>query len=119
MSIVYLTQCGSFHARHGHGGTLNEEIHSHNFHYEITFHGHTNAEGYLLAFRDLADIFKLELESSLEGRDLGTFLRRPTTEALAIWMFNRIKERLPHLYSVKVSEEPDRWIEYRGEEENA
>ena len=24
---------------HGHGGTLNEEIHSHNFHYEITFHG--------------------------------------------------------------------------------
>ena len=20
MSIVYLTQCGSFHARHGHGG---------------------------------------------------------------------------------------------------
>ena len=45
MSIVYLTQCGSFHARHGHGGTLNEEIHSHNFHYEITFHGHTNAEG--------------------------------------------------------------------------
>lgn len=77
MSIVYLTQCGSFHARHGHGGTLNEEIHSHNFHYEITFHGHTNAEGYLLDFRDLADIFKLELESSLEGRDLALFCAAP------------------------------------------
>ena len=116
MSKVYLTQCGAFTAKHGHDGTLSEAVHSHRFHYEITFYGPTNAEGYLIDFRALADTFKKELEGRLEGSDLGTFLPQPTTEALAVWMYTRIKERLPHLYSVKVSEEPDRWIEYRGEE---
>lgn len=116
MSKVYLTQCGSFTARHGHGGTLAEEVHTHTFHYEITFYGPTNAEGYLIDFRRLADTFKKELESRLEGSDLGAFLPQPTTEALCVWMYNRLKERLPHLFAVKVAEEPDRWIEYRGEE---
>lgn len=116
MSKVYLTQCGSFTARHGHGGTLAEEVHAHTFHYEITFYGLTNAEGYLIDFRQLADTFKTELEARLEGSDLGAFLPQPTTEALCVWMYNRIKNRLPHLFAVKVAEEPDRWIEYRGEE---
>ena len=116
MSKVYLTQCGSFTARHGHGGTLAEEVHAHTFHYEITFYGQTNAEGYLIDFRQLADTFKTELEARLEGSDLGAFLPQPTTEALCVWMYNRIKDRLPHLFAVKVAEEPDRWIEYRGEE---
>lgn len=116
MSKVYLTQCGSFTARHGHGGTLAEEVHAHTFHYEITFYGPTNAEGYLIDFRQLADTFKTELEARLEGSNLGAFLPQPTTEALCVWMYNRIKNRLPHLFAVKVAEEPDRWIEYRGEE---
>ena len=116
MTCVYLTQCGCFTARHGHDGTLNEAVHAHTFHYEVTFYGPINAEGYLIDFRQLADTFKKELESRLEGSDLGTFLPRPTTEALCVWMYKRLKERLPHLYAVKVAEEPDRWIEYRGEE---
>lgn len=58
MSKVYLTQCGRFTAHHGHDGTLAEAVHSHTFHYEITFYGPTNAEGYLIDFRQLADTFK-------------------------------------------------------------
>ncbi len=115
MTQIYLTQCGRFTARHGHDGTLNEVIHQHTFHYEVTFYGPINGEGYLLDFRQLADTFKKELESHLDGSDLGTFLPRPTTEALCVWIYNRLKERLPHLYSVKVAEEPDRWVEYRGD----
>ena len=116
MTKVYLTQCGSFTARHGHDGTLNEPVHEHHFHYEVTFYGPINAEGYLIDFRQLADTFQKELESRLEGSDLGTFLPRPTTEALCVGMYRRIKDRVPHLYAVKVAEEPDRWVEYRGEE---
>lgn len=116
MSKLYLTQTGSFTATHGHDGTLAEPEHAHRFHYEVTFYGELNAEGYLIDFRELANTFKTELEAGLNGSDLGTFLPRPTTEALAVWMYNRLKERLPKLYSVKVGEEPDRWVEYRGEE---
>ena len=116
MSKVYLTQCGAFTAKHGHDGTLSDAVHLHRVHSAITFYGPANAEGYLIDFGALADTFKKELEGRVEGSDLGTFLPQPTTEALAVWMYTRIKERLPHLYSVKVSEEQDRGREYRGEE---
>ena len=116
MSRVYLTQCGHFTARHGHAGTLAEEVHTHTFSYEVTFYGPLNQEGYLIDFRLLQDTFQKEINARLEGTDLGQLLPDPTTEALCIWVYNLLKGLLPHLYAVKVAEEPDRWIEYRGEE---
>lgn len=116
MSKVYLTQSGQFTAKHGHTGVLNEETHEHTFRYEITFFGALNHEHYLLDFRQLSESFKEEFGKRLNGSDLSAFLPYPTTEALAIWMFNRIKKQLPALYSVKVAEEADRWVEYRGDE---
>ena len=115
MMNVYLTHTGQFTARHGHGGTLAEEIHEHTFHYEITFYGPLNAEGYLLDFRQIAQVLKEHVNTPLAGKDLGSFLPNPTTEALTIWLFERLQNLLPYLYSVKVAEEPDRWIEYKGE----
>ena len=61
-------------------------------------------------------MFKNELEKMLDGSDLTTFLPFPTAESLAIWLYDRIKAKMPKLYSVKVAEAEDRWVEYRGEE---
>ena len=115
MTQVYLTQCGSFTASHGHGGTLAEASHTHIFTYEVTFHGPLNKEGYLIDFRALQDFFAREISAHLEGADLNTLFENPTTEALAIWFFNTIKNQFPQVYSVKVAEAPDRWITYTGE----
>lgn len=116
MTKIYLTQTGFFTARHGHGGALAEASHEHTFRYEITFHGTLNAEGYLIDFRDLSAAFKKEIDARFEGKDLCTFFENPTTEALCIWIYRRINDLFPHLYSVKVAEAEDRWTEYRGEE---
>lgn len=116
MSKVYLTQAGSFHAFHSHNGTLAEPLHDHLFHYEATFYGDINEEHFLIDFRQISNLFKTELEKSLNGSDLTTFLPFPTAESLAIWLYDRIKAKMPKLFSVKVAEAPDRWVEYRGEE---
>ncbi len=116
MKKVYLTQCGQFAARHGHGGTLAEASHEHNFHYEITFHGPLNEEGYLIDFRVLQHFFTHKINTRLHHADLNTLFPNPTTETLAIWLFERVQAQFPFVYSVKVAEESDRWIEYRGEE---
>lgn len=116
MTQVYLTQTGSFTARHGHGGTLAEDVHTHTFYYEITFHGPLNKEGYLLDFRELSHAFSQGIDAHFEGKDLGIFFKNPTTEALCLWIYNRVREIFPYLYAVKVAEEKDRWVEYRGEE---
>ena len=116
MSKVYLTQAGSFHAMHSHDGTLSEPLHEHLFRYEATFYGSINEEHYLLDFRQISNLFKTELEKLLDGSDLTTFLPFPTAESLAIWLYDRIKAEVPELYSIKVAEDADRWVEYRGEE---
>jgi len=116
MSKVYLTQAGSFHAMHSHGGTLSEPLHDHEFHYEATFYGDINEECFLIDFRQISNLFKTEFEKQLDGSDLTTFLPFPTAESLAIWLYNRIKAKMPKLYSIKIAEDKDRWVEYRGEE---
>ena len=116
MTTVYLTQTGTFTARHGHGGTLAEDVHAHTFRYEVTFHGPLNAEGYLLDFRRLSTAFEKEINQHFAGLNLGDFFENPTTEAVCLWIYRRVREMFPHLYAVKVAEEADRWVEYRGEE---
>lgn len=116
MTQVYLTQCGQFTATHGHGGTLAEEKHPHTFAYEATFHGPLNTEGYLLDFRLLQEHFRREINARLDGADLNTLFAHPTTEALAVWIFNTLKPKFVQLVSVKVAEDKDRWITYTGEE---
>lgn len=115
MTQVYLTQCGQFTALHAHDGTLNEAAHSHTFTYEVTFHGPLNEEGYLIDFRVLQDFFAQKITGHLEGTDLNTLFQNPTTEALAVWIFNTIRAQFTQLTSVKVCEAPDRWITYTGE----
>lgn len=116
MSKVFLTQAGSFKAMHSHDGTLAEPLHEHLFRYEATFYGDINEERFLVDFRQISALFKNELEKMLNGADLTTFLPFPTAESLAIWLYDRIKTKMPKLYSVKVAEAEDRWVEYRGEE---
>lgn len=115
MTRVYQTQTGSFTAGHSHQGVLNEGFHTHHFTYEVTFYGPLNEEGFLLDFRPVAQLLRMEIDQRLEGADLSLLLKNPTTEQLAIWIYNHIQPRLPHLFSVKVAEEPDRWIVYQGE----
>lgn len=114
MTCVYQTQTGAFTAGHSHKGALNESLHSHRFVYEITFYGPLNEEGFLLDFRVVAQLLKTHIDQRLEGTDLSLLLTNPTTEELAIWIYNQINPLLPHLFSVKVAEEPDRWIVYQG-----
>ena len=116
MTQVYLTQCGSFTATHGHGSTLNEAPHPHTFTYEITFHGPLNDEGYLLDFRAVQDALTRKISTALEDAKLNELFENPTTEILAVWIFNTVKEQFPQLCRVKLAEEKDRWITYEGEE---
>ena len=115
MKKVYLTQCFSFTARHAHGGTLAETAHGHTFTCEVTLCGPLNDEDYFIDFRVLQDFFRKNLTARLDGADLNTLFKNPTTEALAVWLFETIKKQFPQVCSVKVAEAPDRWVVYQGE----
>ena len=115
MKKVFLTQCFSFTAKHAHGGTLCEGTHEHPFACEVTFYGPLNQEDYLIDFRVLQDFFQKNLSARLDGADLTALFKNPTTETVAIWIFDEVKKAFPQVHSVKVCEAPDRWVTYTGE----
>lgn len=114
MKPVYLTQKGSFTASHSHGGTLAEKLHKHTFVYEVTFYGPLNKEGYLIDFREVKKVLSV-ITRPLKNKDLSTLFAHPTTENICMWLYAAVAKKLPHLFSVKLAEAPDRWITYKGE----
>lgn len=116
MKQITLTQCSAFTARHGHGGALNEESHEHHFTYRVVFKGPLNAEGFLIDFREVQQFLHEHINAVLNQADLNTLFTHPTTENIAIWIFEKTHTRFPQLLHVRVAEAPDRWAEYAGEE---
>ena len=116
MKKVYLTQCGNFTASHGHSGALNEETHEHHFTYQVVFYGPLNAEGFLIDFREVQQFLHEHINATLNQANLNTLFTHPTTENIAIWIFEKTRARFPQLQHVRVAEAPDRWAEYAGEE---
>ena len=110
MTHVYLTQTGNFTAQHSHQGTLAEGLHTHQFIYEVTFYGPLNKEGYLLDFRDVQQQLE-KIVSPLKNKDLSQLFKNPTTENICIWLYNQASHKMPYVKSVRVAEEPDRWIQ--------
>lgn len=119
MKKISLTQCGEFTAAHSHDGTLNEPSHEHHFTYQVTFFGPLNSEGFLIDFREVAQFLQTHINSYLDHADLNALFPYPTTENLAIWIFEHVRAQYPQLVRVRVYEAPDRWADYNGEENPA
>ena len=114
MKKVYLTQCGQFTAAHSHDGKLNEPSHEHHFTYQVTFYGPLNSEGFLIDFREVQQFLQTHINAYLDHADLNALFPYPTTENLAIWIFEHLHPKFPALARVRVYEADDRWADYEG-----
>lgn len=99
---------------HGHG---------HNYVLEVTVCGNVDKKtGYLIDLKVLKDLININVISKLDHKHLNTdvdFLigKIPTTEILAIEIWNQLEDKIPigKLYSVKLRETENNFIEYKGE----
>ncbi|ACC98316.1 Putative 6-pyruvoyl-tetrahydropterin synthase [Elusimicrobium minutum Pei191] len=115
---VYLIKKSSFTAAHSHEGMLNEAQHTHTFHYEIKLCGFTNNEGFLTDFRIVEEDMNTLINKELKDKNLNIFLKDPTTEKLAVWIFRRLKDSYGKmLHCVTVYETPQSAVIYEGEDE--
>ncbi|MDR0952844.1 MAG: 6-carboxytetrahydropterin synthase [Elusimicrobiota bacterium] len=109
--IVSITVASAFSAKHWHDKTLNEAVHTHNFKYEVSLKGPLNEEGYLVDFRSLEN-FLNTLNAKLENRTLNDLMPAPTTENLAIYIFEETAKVCPMVYQVKVQEKENYYAAY-------
>lgn len=81
-------------------------LHGHSFHVEIEVAGDIDPDlGWLIDYADIKDAFA-PLHDQLDHRYLNDVegLENPTSEVLAAWIYDRLKERLAPLSRVTVHE---------------
>lgn len=103
----------AFRARHSHRGMLSEPSHEHDFTVAITMEGEPNEEGFVADFRAVKRIFNNIIVGRLEGADLDALFSYPTSENLAVWIWDRLDPFFP-LYSIEVREKPHSRAVYFG-----
>ncbi len=86
-------------------GTANARIHGHSFRARIVIDGEPDAtSGVVFHFDDLAKAIA-ETQDALDHRLLNEVegLSGPTLERIAIWIWNRLQNRVPGLAEIQVS----------------
>jgi 6-pyruvoyltetrahydropterin/6-carboxytetrahydropterin synthase len=136
--VVYLTRKAEFSASHYyHNAELSAEEnrrlfgkcnnplgHGHNYLLEVTVKGKVNARsGFVLDLKELKEILNREVLEAMDHRFLNKEVPEfreqiPTTENLAIAIWNRLAPRLKRaeLDRVRVYESPDLFVDYYGEQ---
>jgi len=56
-----------------------------------------------------------EVVSSLEGQDLNNFIPYPSLEGVALWIYDRLKDRLPSLKRILLEAPPRYRVVLKGE----
>jgi len=106
----------SFDAAHKlewHNGKC-KNLHGHTYKFEVLIKGELNRAGIVLDFHELDEIVKDEILEILDHSYLNEIIENPTAEEIAIWIWNKLKEKLEGLYEVKIWESPKSFAIYRG-----
>ena len=135
--MVYLTRKAEFSASHYYhnpaftaeenrrifGKCNNPNGHGHNYTLEVTVKGHVDRQsGFVVDLKQLKEIMNREVLDALDHRFLNKEVAEfekiiPTTENLAIAIWNRLKPKLrvAELHRVRVYETPDLFVDFYGE----
>lgn len=93
-------------------------MHGHSFHVEIHVSGETDeSNGWVIDFAEITESFQ-PIYDQLDHRCLNEIegLENPTSENLAMWIWQRLKPVLPQLSKIVVRETPSSGCVYRGPE---
>lgn len=135
--MVYLTRKAEFSASHFYhnaefsaeenkrlfGKCNNPNGHGHNYTLEITVKGRVDQRsGFVVDLKQLKELMNREVIDVLDHRFLNKEIAEfqeqiPTTENLAISIWNRLQPKLnvAQLHRVRVYETPDLFVDYYGE----
>lgn len=104
------------------GKCSNPNGHGHNYTLEVTVCGEVNpSTGYLIDLKLLKEIIKKNIIHKVDHKNLNLdvdFLsgKIPTVENIAIAIWDQLENRIPSgkLYSVKIRETENNYVEYKG-----
>ena len=135
--MIYLTRKCEFSASHYYhnpelsaeencrlyGKCANLNGHGHNYTLEVTVRGEVDpTTGFVIDLKDLKELMNREVGETLDHRHLNKEIaefaqRNPTTENLAVYIWQRLASKLnvAKLHRVRVYESHDLFVDFLGE----
>ena len=98
-------------------GHVCKEMHGHTFNIIVSIDGPINEKtGFVMDFFDLDKIVKKEVISIIDHKVLNDIdgLPNPSTEHLAIFVWNKLVNQIDHLSTIAISEDKGTGTEYSG-----
>ncbi len=93
-----------------------QQLHGHDYRLAVTVAGKPDSRtGAIVDFVDLRKTVEAEVVAKLDHRLLNEVIENPTAEHLVVWIWGRLKERVPSLSSIRLWESPDFSVTYRGD----
>lgn len=91
-----------------------ENLHGHNYKVIITVKGKVKKDGMVMDYKEIRKIAKEKAIDELDHASLNDVLENPSSENLAIFIWNKLKKDLPLLKKVTVFENENYSCEYEG-----
>jgi 6-pyruvoyltetrahydropterin/6-carboxytetrahydropterin synthase len=91
-------------------------MHGHSYRVEATLEGPVDAHtGFVVDFFEIENALA-HLIAQLDHQCLNEIagLENPTSENIALWLWERGKPQLPQLSSIRIYETADTWVDYNG-----
>jgi 6-pyruvoyltetrahydropterin/6-carboxytetrahydropterin synthase len=91
-------------------------MHGHSYRVEVTLAGSIDLHtGFLVDFFEIQNALA-GLIGQLDHQCLNEIggLENPTSENIAIWLWDRAKPQLPQLSTIRIYETTDSWVDYEG-----
>lgn len=93
-----------------------KEIHGHTYHLTVYLNGDLDEKlGWVIDFTDVKNVID-PIIKSIDHQFLNNIsgLENPTSEVMAIWLWNKIKPELPQLSKIELNETPTSGVIYEG-----
>jgi 6-pyruvoyltetrahydropterin/6-carboxytetrahydropterin synthase len=108
----------SFDAAHrlpGHPGKC-RDLHGHRYGLAVTVDRPVDREtGLVIDFKELKEIVAEEVLDRLDHKYVNDVIDNPTAELMAVWIWDRLLEKLPGLAEIELHETESCSVIYRGE----
>ncbi|MEA1883580.1 MAG: 6-carboxytetrahydropterin synthase QueD [Thermotogota bacterium] len=96
-----------------------ERLHGHTYRLDVTIEGKLDDEKMIIDFLVLKNIVKEQVLDLLDHSYLNDYIKQPTAESIAIWIWKRLESYLSnnqyHLYEIRVFETETSFVTYRGD----
>jgi 6-pyruvoyltetrahydropterin/6-carboxytetrahydropterin synthase len=92
-------------------------MHGHNYKLTVTLYGEPDPyTGILVDFGDIETAVKEHVLDQCDHSTLNDFIENPTAENIVVWMWQRLRGKLPGMTQLKLWETKDCCVVYRGED---